>query len=174
MNPTAAQAPHLRTEICHHHQENSTFDVLINIIEKISAIVLGIFSAYVCLELFIPFFFIGIAIGIYSYTQDKKSCDHTHPGSSCAHGLLEQLTGVKLPKIVSLGANLAVTVCHIDHHAAVFVPVVGISLGAWIGKMVAHYAVLIGKAISVYFSKNKLPHNPAFSFQRGMLTYNVL
>jgi hypothetical protein len=124
---------HSKTEFCHQKSEKCHF--LINLTEKISAIALGIFSAYTNLKLFVPFFLAGVAIGIYSYNQDKDPCKKTHPTSSCAHGLIEQLTGVKLPRVVSLIANIAVTVCHIDHHATVFVPVVGVSLGAWIGKL---------------------------------------
>lgn len=124
-----------RVESCHYHEESNA-DFLIKIIEKISAVALGAFSAYTNWKLFVPFFFAGVCIGVYSSMQDKKA-NHIHPGSSCAHGLLEQLTGVKLPPIISLAANIAVTVCHIDHHADVFVPIIGISLGSWLGKSVS-------------------------------------
>jgi len=137
-----------------HYKEKSTFGMVINAIERISAIALGIFSAYVSWKLFVPFFFIGICIEIYSYVQNEKPCGHTHLVSSCAHGLLEQLTGVKLPPIVSLAANIAVTVCHIDHHSIVFVPIIGISIGAWLGKSASHYGVLMHKKINVFFIKN--------------------
>lgn len=133
----------------HHHEvktccakEKSKFDMVINVLEKISAVALGVFSAIVDWKLFVPFFFVGTGIGIYSYIQDSKVGGHVHPISSCANGLLEQLTGVKLPPVVSLAANIAVTVCHIDHHSTVFVPVIGVSLGNWIGKMACHYGVL--------------------------------
>lgn len=131
---------------------------MINIIEKISAIALGAFSLYTNRQLFVPFFLAGVCIGIYSYTKDKKSCHKYHPVSSCAHGLLEELTGVKLPSIISTIANIAVTVCHIDHHATVFVPIVGVSLGNWIGKTASHDGVIAYKKITAH-----LCHRPIFS-----------
>lgn len=156
---TAQTHVHSKVEGCHHPKEKSTYDLLINVIEKISAIALGVFSAYVSWELFVPFFFVGVCIGVYSYTQDKASCAHAGQASSCAHGLLEKLTGVKLPPLISLAANIAVTVCHIDHHATVFVPVIGISLGAWAGKTAAQYGDLAYKKIRHYFAKKTtLPH----------------
>lgn len=140
---------HAHSPSCSHQQVQSQFDVFIHIVEKISAVALGVFSAYICLELFVPYFFAGVCIGIYSYIQNEKACDHAHAGSSCAYGLLEQLTGVKLPRIVSLIANVAVTVCHIDHHATVFVPITGVSLGAWLGKTASHYGDLAHRKMSV-------------------------
>lgn len=137
---------HHVVESCHHREESRT---LIGVIEKISAIALGVFSAYTNWKLFIPFFFVGVCIGVYSYLQDKRASDHMHPGSSCAHGLLEQLTGVKLPPVISLAANIAVTICHIDHHADVFVPIVGVSLGSWLGETASHYGDFIFTKINL-------------------------
>lgn len=137
------------------HKKKSKFDLFMGVLEKISAVALGAFSAYVSWKLFVPFFFAGVAIGIYSYLRDKNSCQHSHPVSSCAHGFLEQLTGVKLPAPISLAANVAVTICHIDHHGIVFVPIVGISLGAWVGKAASHYGVLMHKKISVHLANRK-------------------
>lgn len=153
---------HPGTEGC-HQKEKSKFDILINVIEKISAIALGVFSAYVNWKLFVPYFFVGVCIGIYSYTQDNASCSRPHPVSSCAHGLLEQLTGVKLPPVISLVANIAITVCHIDHHSTVFVPIIGISLGAWLGKTASHYGDLYYKKINWHCIRETLSPNPVSS-----------
>ncbi|MBA3817014.1 MAG: hypothetical protein H0X29_10960 [Parachlamydiaceae bacterium] len=140
-------------------KENNSFDFFVSIIEKMSAIALGVFSNSINSKLFVPSFFVGMVIGVYSYFEEKKSCQEIHPVSSCAHGLLEQLTGVKLPPIVSLVANLAVTVCHIEHHEAVFVPIIGISLGSWAGKTAANYGVLINKNINIYLGDKSLLPN---------------
>lgn len=112
-------------------QEKFKFDTLTSIIEKISAVALGIFAAYMDWELFVPFFFAGACIGVYSCPQNKTPCNPSFPVSSCTNSLLEQLTGVKLPPIIALVINIAVTVCHIEHHTAIYVPIIGISLGAW-------------------------------------------
>jgi len=147
---TAPTSPQFNSHDC-HHKERSTFDPIINVIEKVSAFALGFFAASVSLKSFLPFFFMGVCIGAYTYTQDKKTCGRGHPVFSCANGLLEQLTGVKLPRLISLAVNVAVTVCHIDHHASVFVPVIGISVGTWIGNIGSHYcSSLISKTINVF------------------------
>lgn len=162
MNPSPVVSPkhsHVESDKCHHHgnvsghKAKSKFNKLINILEKISAVALGAFSAYVNWKLFVPFFFAGVCIGIYNYAQETKSSDHVHAGSSCVHGVIEQLTGVKLPPIVSLAANVALTLDHIDHHSSVFVPIVGISLGAWVGNAASHYGVLMHKKISLCITK---------------------
>ncbi len=159
INPTVLHR-HANLELgTRQYEVKSRTDLLMSAIEKVSALALGIFSAYVSLELFVPFFIASISIGIYSYMNDKQSCEHNHAGSSCAHGLLEQLTGVKLPPIISLAANIAVTVCHIDHHAIVFVPIIASSLGAWLGKTASNYASLMNKEINVHLNKPSVPHN---------------
>lgn len=136
----------LKSEKC-TQTKHSRFDPFIRTLEKVSAVALGIFSSCISLELFLPFFFFGMIIGVYTYFQNKHDCSHRHPISSCAHGFLEQLTGVRLPAPFSLAANIAVMICHIDHHAAVFVPIVGFSLGSWAGESACHYGALIHKKI---------------------------
>lgn len=110
-------------------------DRLFRILEKVSAAALGVFSAYASFEMFVPFFLLGIAIGFDQsfYTEDNERTASQRT-VSCSQGLLEQLTGAKLPPLVSLISNLAITWCHIDHHTSVFVPVIGVGLGAWIGQ----------------------------------------
>lgn len=110
---------------------------LFQLFEKVSAVALGVFSAYASMELFLPFFLAGTAIGLYQYFSEGPQEGASRGGVACSQGLLEQLTQVKLPPLVSLGTNLAITWCHIDHHTTVFVPVVGLSLGAWAGQSLA-------------------------------------
>lgn len=124
----------------HAHKTIKThFDSLLPIIEKITAIGLGVFSAFTSFSSFVPFFIGGACLGIYGHMQNKDARNITNHSSSCAYGLIEQLTQVSLPPVVSLAANVAMTVCHIDHHAEVFVPIIALSLGAWAGKMTAYY-----------------------------------
>lgn len=140
--------PHFHTageERCQNRK--SKFNMLIKIMEKISAIAIGIFSAYVNWKLFVSFFFAGVCIELYNHIQGGASCDHPRPVSSCAHGLLEQQTGINLPPLISLAANVAITICHIDHHETVFVPITGISLGMWVEKTVSH-------CVNVAYKKN--------------------
>jgi len=136
-------------------QARSDLAEFISVAEKVSAVALGAFSFYTSWQLFVPFFFVGACIGIYSDIKDGKSRD-SHPVSSCAHGFLEQLTGVQLPSMLSLVANIAVTVCHIEHHVAVFVPIIGVSLGNWIGKTMSHYGIFSHKKIRLYLRKKAI------------------
>jgi len=110
-------------------------DRLFYLLEKVSAIALGFFAAKVSMHLFLGYFMIGAAIGLYQYfytdVADRIAKTRT---SSCSQGLLEQLTGAKLPPLASLAANLAVTWYHVQHHSVIFVPIVGVSLGAWAGQ----------------------------------------
>ncbi len=123
----------------HHAHAQSTSDKLFYLLEKVSAVALGIFAAYANFQLFLPFFLIGTAVGLYQYFSGERA-QAVKAGSSCSQGFLEQVTGVKLPPLLSFGANLAMTWCHIDHHTTIFVPIVGVSLGAWAGQSLAHLA----------------------------------
>ncbi len=124
------------TPICHCderqaivHNENSLFTYL----EKISAVALGVFALMNSAPLFISFFLLGIGVRWYQIRSgDCASVNRT--GSSCSQGFLEQVTGIRLPPLISFAANLAVIWCHIEHHPTIFVPIVGISLGAWAGQ----------------------------------------
>jgi hypothetical protein len=105
------------------------------LLEKVSAIALGCFAAKASVHLFLGYFLIGTAIGLYQYfytnVADRIAKTRT---PSCSQGLLEQLTGAKLPSVISLATNLAVTGYHVQHHSVIFVPIVGVSLGAWAGQ----------------------------------------
>ena len=123
-----------------HHCEESISIRLFHLLEKVTAVALGVFCAYASMELFLPFFLAGMAIGLYQHFTSEGVRAGPTGITSCSQGFLEQLTGVKLPPLVSLVANVGVTWCHIDHHTAIFVPIVGVSLGAWSGQAVARLA----------------------------------
>jgi hypothetical protein len=127
----------------HHHHEccnrpvhqPSLSDQTFKMLEKVSAVALGAFAAMADMGLFIPFFTAGAALGLYQYLSSTHREAHASSGSACSQGFLEQLTGVKLPPLISLGANMAITWCHIDHHSSVFVPVIALILGDWAGQL---------------------------------------
>jgi len=119
------------------NKKKALYNKTMYVLEKISAVALGALSFYINWPLFVQFFAAGVAIGIYSGIKEQNKGGAVRPSASCTQGLLEQLTGVRLPAPVGLAVNVAVTVCHLDHHAKVFVPIVGISLGAWAGKCAA-------------------------------------
>ncbi len=130
------------TEASHPHS-SSIFSTFITVLEKISAVALGVFAAYTNLELFLPFFLFGVAVGIYNYFAQVDSCHKGHSVSSCSLGSIEQLTGVKLPPLLSLAATVGALVCHIDHHDTIFVPIVATSLGAWAGTLISEAGDLL-------------------------------
>lgn len=114
----------------------------LKVLEKVCAIALGAFAALLSLKLFVPFFLIGVGIGAYDYFKGDRTAhhhhDHAHAASGCSYGLVEQLTGVRLPVVVSLIANMAMTLAHMEHHVEVFVPVIATTLGAWAGESLMH------------------------------------
>lgn len=100
-------------------------------IEKVSAVALGALAAYSNFPLFLLAAGFGCWIGI-SHPSPAPTCRSV----SCSQGLLEQLTGVRLPAVISLACNIAMTGMHITHHAEIVVPIVAVALGAWAGKTV--------------------------------------
>ncbi len=132
----------------------STAQSLMRVLEKVSAIALGVFSALINPPLFGAYFLIGAAIGAYSTLMNSNSRPHDHIASACSQSFLEQITGVNLPPPISLAANVAITVCHIDHHANVFVPLTGLFMGAWLGKESAYAAVSLCQKIHTLASRH--------------------
>lgn len=130
--------PHVHTHShCTAHHEPDQENICMRVLEQVSAVALAIFSAFTDLALFVPFFLIGVGIAFYQRFSGQSAEALGGGAGGCSQGLLEQLTQTKLPPLVSLGANLAVTWCHIDHHSSVFVPIVALSTGAWVGRLIA-------------------------------------
>jgi hypothetical protein len=132
----AAVHNHPQVACCHghEHRHESVSDRVLYILEKVTAVALAVFCAYACMELFLPFFLVGMAVGLYQHISAQGQLEGPTGAASCSQGFLEQLTGVRLPRLVSLIANVGVTWCHIDHHTTIFVPVVAVSVGAWVGQ----------------------------------------
>lgn len=120
-------------KIKHIHHDTKSIDVCA-ILEKVSAVALGVLALMTNWQLFVPYFVGGILLGAYQQvTQENNGHSHGH-GSACSQGFLESITGVKLPAPLSLACNVAMTACHIDHHDTVFVPIVALILGTWTAK----------------------------------------
>lgn len=120
----------------HLAKKQSMMDKLLRVLEKVSLVAVAVFSAMTSFGLFASSFAAGFVIGLWSGRElNAEPNDHNH--SLCAHGFLEHLTGVRLPAPLALGANVAILVAHIDHHAPVFVPIVGLTYGIWTGREAA-------------------------------------
>ena len=123
------------------HKE-STADFALRIIEKVSVVALGVFSAMADIQLFIPFFLVGAAIGTYNYFNDSQQPAHANPAA-----LLEQLTGIRLPKPVSLLANAAAWSALFIIDKKTCASIAGLSIGALIGKNALHGGSLLYRKI---------------------------
>lgn len=134
---------------------NPNLELFMRVLEKVCLVGLGALAIYANWQVFIPFFLIGGAIGVYSYLQDKDFSQYARAAASCTQGVLEQISGVKLPAPVALATNAAITACHVVHHGVVFVPVVALCVGAYVGKGVSHGVNWLSKEISVHASGTK-------------------
>lgn len=131
--------------------------------EKICAIALGVLAALTEFWLFLPSFAVGALIGIFNHKESSHAHHHSTEGG-CSHGFIEQATGVKLPRSLALAAGFAVMSVHIDHHASVFVPIVGVTLGIWAGNAVEpslslgfrKFAAFVSKPFKGEFDSKKL------------------
>ena len=107
---------------------------LMKVLQTISNVALGVFSLYVDYQLFLPFCFAGVLSGVYvKWASDRLNDKSLH--SKHQHDHSEGLHGIQLPPELGVLANIALTVCHIDHHTDFVVPIVGFSTGYQIGKM---------------------------------------
>lgn len=122
-----------------HVQKKTVSQEILTVLEKISAVVLAILSAWTRVQLFVPFFLLGSAVGVHSYFTETRTCKHIHAASSCSGGFLEQVTGVHLPDPLPLAAETAVLVAHLDHLPHVFVPMTAFYTGAGAGKVAAEH-----------------------------------
>lgn len=125
-------------------------DKAFRFVEKVSVVALGIFAAVTAPELFIPTFAIGALIGICVPIKASHRHHHHSVEGGCSHGFMEERLGVKLPDSLSLLAGAAVVAVHIDHHADVFVPIVGVTLGVWAGKLVVPSLNYCTKSIKAF------------------------
>jgi hypothetical protein len=127
------------THCGHEHtiKEPTLYDQFIQIAMKVSVVVLGLISLLACPDIFAPFFAIGSLIGIVTHWNSGPSDNHQNPGGFCTQGFLEAATGVKLPDIANVAANVALTFVHLQHHEEAYVPLIGLYVGTWVGKELA-------------------------------------
>jgi|GEM_PF-3382055 len=127
------------TKIC-----NKCSEKIVPTIKKVSALafaILGAFSAFTSPKIFTAFFVVGAFLGVCSYFNNKNisAKSHKHGSSACVDGFLSEISSVKLPATVLIVANFFITLCHVDHHANVYVPVTGLYCGAFFGKNITEW-----------------------------------
>jgi hypothetical protein len=121
---------------CHPTQTVQQRPSYLQLAEQISIIALALFAANADSFLFFYFVMLGLSLGAYQHYHGEPQTVAATSGLSCSQNFLEQLTQVKLPPLISLGVNVAVTWCHINLHKKIFVPIVALSIGAQWGKRV--------------------------------------
>lgn len=125
------------------------------IVEKICVVALGVLAASIAPNLFAPAFALGALIGVCTSKQSSHHHHHSND-SGCSHGFFEDKLGVKIPESLSLLAGTAVMAVHIDHHAGVFVPITGLTLGIWAGSLTAANLYACQRNISVFIRRTFL------------------
>ena len=131
--------------------------VAYHVLEKITLLALTVLAAYSSPKLFFPFFGVGIIIGTCLYwnkritwpCNQETSC-HSHntkcaeknqaATGGCSQGLMEQLTGVRLPPPLGLAASVAIMADHVvahhgHNHTNVFIPIIALNAGVWVGAL---------------------------------------
>jgi hypothetical protein len=103
------------------------------IAEKVGFAALSIFAAYRSIKFFMPAFLAGIFCGLQMQGGSRPGRLN---GAACSQGFLARITGVELPQIVSVIADLAAIASHIDHHAfpSIGSATIGLYAGAWAGQ----------------------------------------
>lgn len=117
-----------RDHVCDHNKPHPYTTMFM----KVTAIALGAFAAYVEWKLFVASILVGIPLGFFWAIKG-----HHCPQASCS-GVIDNLTQTQLPPVINVIFGAAITICHLDHHPTVFVPLVGLSLGAWVGTFAQH------------------------------------
>lgn len=125
--------------------QDKNMDLFLNVLEKVSLVALSALSLYTSWQLFLPFFAAGAALGVYYHFQQGYKAARMAP--SCTQGVLEQISGIKLPPAAALVANVAITAAHTLHHATVFVPLVAVSAGGYAGKAVCDLGAALHRQI---------------------------
>ncbi len=119
-----------------HHTCNipSTNSKISKVITTICRVAIGVFAAIVAPKLFACTFAIGLAWGIYqAYKNPEVEHKHMVP-AGCSQAFLEHLAGVHFSEEMTLAIGAAITITHIEHHPEVFVSLVGVALGHYVGK----------------------------------------
>ncbi len=107
--------------------------MLLKTIEKVSLVFLSAISVVTRPVLFLVSFAGGRFL--QEYLQSKQILAlGVGTAPSCTQGVLEQITGVKLPAPIALAVNVAITVCHAVHHSLVFTPIIGLYAGMYSAK----------------------------------------
>lgn len=130
-------------------KETNFSEQVLHVLEKVSLVALAALSLYTSWQLFIPFFLAGSALGLHTYFTDKNA-EYTRISPSCTQGILEQVTGFRLPPAIALVSNVAITACHTMSHGMIFVPIVGFSVGAFAGKTLGQVGNWAYKEIQAY------------------------
>ena len=116
----------------------TAYESMMELLNIVTRVALGILAAKAAPALFAPCVLVGVAWGLNYSVQygDHHSHAAIHP-SGCGQGFMESVAGMHFPPELTVIANLGITLCHLDHHPAVFVPYCAVAVGMWMGQQAA-------------------------------------
>lgn len=127
----------------HPCYQNPKVAQVMEILQKISLVVLVVLAFYSEPEITGYFTAGGFVLGVcmYSYQKPDQKPDenHTESGKGCSVGLMGQLTGISLPPPIELAANIAIFYHHLEHCSDIFSALVGLNFGYKMGQLAAEY-----------------------------------
>lgn len=150
MSSTAASHTHPHCHCCHadhcvprNQQKTWSFQNVLEVVCRVALTIFGMISHPVSTSVG---FAAGLGYGIYVGYRESKNGKAAEKGGDggCAHGFLEELSGVRFPKALNTLAATGITLEHlVDHHHSpipfsIFGALAGLSFGAWSGRSAWH------------------------------------
>lgn len=116
----------------------TAYESMMDLMNIITRVVLGILAAKTSPALFIPCMALGVFWGVsHTMAHGNVHSHHAIHPSGCGQGFMESVAGMHFPMELTVLANLGITICHLDHHPEVFVPYCAVAVGMWTGQLIA-------------------------------------
>ena len=145
MSTVDASHPHCRcchADHCAPHEERKiwSFQNVLEVVCRVALTIFGMISHPISTTAGLA---AGLGYGIYMGYQETNNGKASEKGGDggCAHGFLEELSGVRFPKALNTLAATGITLEHLvhDHHHSpipfsIFGALAGLSFGAWGGR----------------------------------------
>lgn len=148
-----SSSEHLHCHCCHadhcepgSRNKNWSFQKVLEVVCRVALTVFGMMSHPISTSIGLAS---GLAYGLYIGYKETHSGKEAEKGGDggCAHGFLEELSGVRFPKALNTLAATGITLEHLvhghDHHHSpipfsIFGALAGLSFGAWSGRSLWH------------------------------------
>lgn len=132
---------------CHLVQrKTSYYDQYVEIANKVSMVVLGLIATISSPDIFAIFAVLGTAGGLIQHWNSARQCGKGST-SFCSQGFFETALGIKMPAIMNVFTNLAITFAHLAHHEETYIPILGLYVGFWAGNEIGPHLDWASKKI---------------------------